>query len=74
MHLAWNIILFITILIFILGVVYGILGTLTYDAVPTLRFMFSEENLVESNYLIKEKEVALLMNTCVNCKKYFNLR
>ncbi len=67
MHLAWNVIIFITLLIFILGVVYGVLGILTYDAVPTIRIMFSEQQLYGANYLIKDKDVAILINTCVNC-------
>jgi hypothetical protein len=70
MHVIWNIKLLIILLIFILGVVYGVLGILTYDAVPTLRAMFAEENLLNPNYIIKNIEIASLINTCVNCYIY----
>jgi hypothetical protein len=34
--------------------------------------MFDEESLLDTNYIIKDKQIAAIINTCVNCK-IFNL-
>lgn len=57
---------FITFATFIGAFGFGILSSVAYDAKTVMGFVFSDENLFNEKYLIKNKEAADILNVCLN--------
>jgi hypothetical protein len=56
----------ITLSTFIASFGFGILSSLAYDAKTVMGFIFSDKNLFNEKYLIKNKEAADILNVCLN--------
>ncbi len=72
LHILWNIIYLITILTFILGALYGIIGSISVDLRPVIKYILSDEYLNSANSLIKDLQVAKYISICVNGKIFLS--
>lgn len=65
-HYFWIFFTLITISTFSISFVFGILSVLAYDSKNVLNFIFSNNNLLNEKYLIKDKNTADVLNICLN--------
>jgi hypothetical protein len=73
LHGIWIAFCFITIFTFLLGATFGAVGLIGQDGTPIIRWLFSSDNLKNTNPSFFEKGIALsYLDTCIN-RKYFYL-
>jgi hypothetical protein len=65
-YFVWIVLIFITIITFIVGSLFGIVGKFTNDLVPVLTFIFSDNNLLGNRYVINHKQAAEIIDVCLN--------
>jgi hypothetical protein len=66
LHLIWNLIVILMILNFLLGAAFGLLGLVSLDAVPVMKFIFGSENLKSDNPLLVTGTSGKLIDICIN--------
>lgn len=67
--IIWNISMFLMLLSILIGIVFGVSGTILHDVVRVVQYALSEDNLhSEDPIIIKKKNeyVSDLINTCIN--------
>jgi hypothetical protein len=65
LHVVWNLLYFITILTFIIGSAFGVVGVVITDAVPALNVVFSSDYLHKKLFK-DDPQVADQMDICLN--------
>jgi hypothetical protein len=67
LHFFWIILGLLTIVIFILGVIFGVISFVGKDGVQVFNFIFSTENLSNANpVIITDKTAGNYLNVCLN--------
>ena len=67
MHIMWNINLIMTVIVFIVGIIFGIGGLFAEDLAITISSVLSEENILKYDKLFESLQFREILNTCVNC-------
>jgi hypothetical protein len=65
LHFIWNLLYFITILTFIIGSAFGVVGVVITDAVPALNVVFSTDYL-KNNLFKDDLATAARVDICLN--------
>jgi hypothetical protein len=65
LHLIWNLLYLITILTFIVGAAFGVVGVIATDSIPVLNYVLSTTYL-NSGKLITDANAASYIDTCFN--------
>jgi len=65
-HFLWITLTFISFVTFLGSFSFGVLSSLAYDANYVIDYIFSDDNLFNNQYLIRNKEAADILNVCLN--------
>lgn len=77
LHFFWFLLGLLTVIFFLLGVVFGVVALIGEDGVDVFNFLLSQENLSRTEpYVFKDKQAGQYLNVCLNGNKilkYLNL-
>jgi hypothetical protein len=65
LHIVWNLVYFITILTFIIGSAFGVVGVIITDAIPAMNYLVSSQSL-NSGVWIKDTSITGYIDVCLN--------
>lgn len=65
-HVMWNIIFFLTVLSFLLGCVFGVIGVVGFQFVPVINYIFSSQFLNSPESPFGSQSSSNMLETCIN--------